>query len=109
MSIFKKNSNTLLYIPEPTDSIITGNEATKTKITINGNDIIDLSKGTINPNIIITADNETLADMYTYTITLDSKTIGKMMIWSNDSITANTANINIQDPITYGKTSIFSE
>ncbi|MEI6672320.1 MAG: hypothetical protein WCL02_02940 [bacterium] len=41
---FKKNTSTLIYIPEPTDSIITGNETTKSTIHINGNDILDLSK-----------------------------------------------------------------
>jgi len=41
---FTKDNNTLLYIPEPTDSVITGNEATKSKIIINGADIIDLNK-----------------------------------------------------------------
>jgi predicted RNA-binding protein with RPS1 domain len=41
---FTKNSNTLLYIPEPTDSVVTGNEATKSQITINGMTIIDLDQ-----------------------------------------------------------------
>ncbi len=41
---FKKNSTTLIYIPEPTDSIVTGNETTKSTININGNDVLDLSK-----------------------------------------------------------------
>jgi predicted RNA-binding protein with RPS1 domain len=41
---FAKNSNTLLYIPEPTDSVVTGNEATKSQITINGMTIIDLDQ-----------------------------------------------------------------
>jgi hypothetical protein len=41
---FEKTKNTLLYIPEPTDSIITGNEANASKIIINGSDILDLSK-----------------------------------------------------------------
>lgn len=41
---FKKDANTLLYIPEPTDSVITGNEATKSKININGIDVFDLTQ-----------------------------------------------------------------
>jgi hypothetical protein len=63
----------------------------------------------MDPALSITADNEMLTDMSTYTMTLNGKTIGKLMLRSNDSVTANTDNINIQDPITYGKTSIFSE
>jgi hypothetical protein len=59
--------------------------------------------------LTITADNETLGDMSTYTMTLNDKTIGKFMIWSNNDITANRANIDVQDPITYGITNIFSE
>lgn len=47
--------------------------------------------------------------MSTYTIELNGKTLGKIMIWKNDTITDNTANIDIQDPISYGKTSIFTE
>jgi hypothetical protein len=43
VNAFAKNANTLLYIAEPTDSVITGNEATKSKITINGVDVINLS------------------------------------------------------------------
>ena len=106
---FKKDANTLLYIPEPTDSVITGNEATKSKININGIDVFDLTQWTMDPALTITADNEMLADMSTYTIALNGKTIGKLMIWSNDSVTANAANIDLQDPITYGKTNIFTE
>lgn len=34
----------LVYISEPTDSVITGNEASKSKIIINGKDVIDLVK-----------------------------------------------------------------
>jgi hypothetical protein len=41
---FTKDSNTLIYIPEPTDSVITGNEATEKKITINGKDVLDLTQ-----------------------------------------------------------------
>ena len=43
-SNFAKDANTLLYIPESTDSIVTSNEATKSDITINGTDILDLDK-----------------------------------------------------------------
>lgn len=47
--------------------------------------------------------------MSSYTMTLNEKTIGKLMLWSNDSVTANAAHIDLQDPITYGKTAIFTE
>jgi hypothetical protein len=47
--------------------------------------------------------------MSTYTIALNDKTIGKLMIWNKGMITDNTDNINIQDPISYGQTPIFSE
>jgi hypothetical protein len=50
-----------------------------------------------------------LADMSTYTMTLNGKTIGKLMIRNNDGIITEDANIDIQDPITYGKIAIFSE
>lgn len=108
-SEFKKDKNTVLYIPEPTDSVITGNETTKSKIIINGIDAIDLVKWTIDSRVAIVADNEMIADMNTYTITINQKTIGKIMIWSDDIVTAHTENIDIQDPNTYGQTSIFSE
>ena len=42
-------------------------------------------------------------------MTLNGKTIGKLMIWNNTTNTTNPANIDIQDPITYGQTAIFSE
>jgi len=106
---FGKNENKILYIPEPTDSVITSNEVSNKKITINGADVFDLSKWTIDPSITIIADNETLADMNTYTITYNAKTIGKLMLRSMDNITANTANVDVLDPITYGQTTIFSE
>jgi len=98
-----------VYIPEPTDSVVTGNEATKAQITINGIDIMDLTKGTIDTRLTITTDNETLADMSTYIMTFNGKNIGKLMIWNNTTDTTNPANIDIQDPITYGQTTIFSE
>lgn len=41
VSGFGKNTNTLLYIPEPTDSIITANDTTKSKIIINQETVID--------------------------------------------------------------------
>ncbi|MEI6774306.1 MAG: hypothetical protein WCL18_06000 [bacterium] len=47
--------------------------------------------------------------MSTYTMTFNEKIIGKLMIWNNNTITTNIANIDIQDPITYGQTAIFSE
>lgn len=63
----------------------------------------------MDPAIIITADDETIADMSVYTITYNEKVIGKLMIRNKDDITANAANIDLQDPITYGKTTVFSE
>ena len=109
INTFEKNKHTLLYIPEPTDSVITGNEATKTKITINGLDVIDLNKWTIDPNIQILANNETLNDMSTYTMTFQGKNIGKILIWNNNDITLDAANIDLQDSLTYGTTKIFSQ
>lgn len=105
---FKKNSTTLIYIPEPTDSIVTGNETTKSTININGTDVLDLSKWSIDTRLTITADNETLGGMSTYTMTFNDKTIGKLMLW-NTTATVNTNSVDIQDPITYGTTNIFSE
>ena len=40
---------------------------------------------------------------------INDKKIGKIMIRSNDDVTADSANINVQDPITYGTTDVFSE
>lgn len=45
--------------------------------------------------------------MSTYTITLNGKTIGKMMIWNNVGLT--TEAVNIIDPLLYGKIAAFSE
>ena len=47
--------------------------------------------------------------MSTYTLVINDKKIGKIMIRSNDDVTADSANINVQDPINYGTTEIFSE
>ncbi|MCX6825442.1 MAG: VCBS repeat-containing protein [candidate division SR1 bacterium] len=109
ISEFKKDSNTLIYIAEPTDSIISGNQATTTKVTINGIDVIDINKGNIDPNITIIADNEILGDMSIYTIRFNGTTIGKFMLWNNGNITSDKTHINLQDPATYGMTNIFSE
>ncbi len=106
---FGKNANRILYIPEPTDSIITGNIATNQKITINWSDVIDLSKGTMDARISIDADNESIEDMNTYTMTMNGKTIGKLLIRSTNDITTKPANIDVMDPVTYGKTNIFTE
>ncbi len=106
---FAKNENTIIYIPEATDSIITGNKSDTSKISINGIDIFDLKKNTIHPSTIITADNEKIGDINTYTMTFNGKNIGKLLIWNNDTIAENWPNIDIQDPIIYGKTSVFSE
>lgn len=109
LSSFKKNTNTILYIPEPTDSIISGNQATKTRITINWVDVIDLSKWTINPRLTITADNEIIEDMNTYTVTIQGKKIGKLIIRTINNNIIDKINTDLQDPVTYGKTTIFSE
>jgi len=58
---------------------------------------------------MIIADNETLNDMSTYTMTINEKTIGKLIIRNKGIITDNTNNIDIKDPISYGQTTIFSE
>jgi len=63
----------------------------------------------IDPTLTIVADNEMLADMSTYTVALDEKIIGKFLIWNTNSITTNTTTIDLQDPITYGTTPIFTE
>jgi hypothetical protein len=39
-----KEENMMIYIPEPTDSIITQNKSTKEKITINNQDIINIKE-----------------------------------------------------------------
>ncbi|MEI7918874.1 MAG: hypothetical protein WCH65_01305 [bacterium] len=109
MNTFSKNANTIIYIPEPTDSIVTSNEASSSKITINGKDVFDINNGTIDPSIAITSDNEMLNDIATYTITFNKKNIGKLLIWNNDSITTTPENIQLQDPIAYGTTKIFTE
>ncbi|MEI6672321.1 MAG: hypothetical protein WCL02_02945 [bacterium] len=46
--------------------------------------------------------------MSTYMMTFNDKTIGKLMVW-NATATVNNNSIDIQDPITYGTTNIFSE
>lgn len=59
--------------------------------------------------VSIEADNELIEDMNTYTMTMNGKTIGKILIRSTNDITAKPANIDLMDPVTYGKTNIFSE
>lgn len=106
---FKKQRTTLLYVPEPLDSVITGNEATTSKITINGIDILDIDRGMMDTRLSIQADNEMIDDMSTYTMTFDGKHIGTMLVWNNESIAGESANIELLDPVTYGKTSAFSQ
>jgi hypothetical protein len=100
----------MIYIPEPTDSIVTNNEASKDNIVINNEvTILDLKLGTINPETIITADNEMIEDMYSYTIAYKDKKIGTLMIRSEDDITTDLTNMTVLDPVNYGETDIFSE
>lgn len=40
----EKDRNLIIYIPEPTDSVITGNESDRTTITINGQEAINIEK-----------------------------------------------------------------
>jgi len=103
----EKDENTIIYIPEETDSIITSNEATRTKIRINDVDIIDIDKGIIDSSITIETDGENIEDMSTYTMKLNGKKIATLLIWKQDIITIN--NVDINDPILYGKTNAFSE
>lgn len=106
----EKNGNMMIYIPEPTDSIVTNNEASKDNIVINNEvTILDLKLGTINPETIITADNEMIEDMYSYTIAYKDKKIGTLMIRSEDDITTDLTNMTVLDPVNYGETDIFSE
>lgn len=99
----------MIYIPEPTDSIITGNEVTKKKITINGVDVIDIKEGITDQSITINGSEETLEGMRIYTLTMDEKTLGKIMVRTKGSIIENKDTIDIIDPISYGKTKVFSE
>lgn len=102
-----KNKNLLIYIPEPTDSIITENTTTQEKIVINGNTVFDKEKGEIDPNITIVAENEMRENMTVYTISFNGKNIGKLILRNNNSI--DDPAVHIKDPITYNKTTVFSE
>ncbi len=99
----------MIYIPEPTDSVITGNEASKKKITINGIDIIDIKEGKIDQSVTLNASEETLEGMSIYTLAMDDKILGKIMVRTKGSIIENKDTIDILDPITYGQTKVFSE
>lgn len=61
----------------------------------------------MDPSITIETDTKTIEDMSTYTVSLNGKTIGRLMLWNNNGIV--TEAIDIIDPIIYGKTATFSE
>ena len=61
----------------------------------------------MDPSIAITMNTENIDGLSTYTVTLNGKTIGKMIIWNNEDFTAEA--VNIIDPLLYGKTVAFSE
>lgn len=61
----------------------------------------------MDPSITIETDTKTIEDMSTYTVSLNGKTIGRLMLWNNNGIV--TEAIDIIDPIIYGKTAAFSE
>lgn len=104
IATIEKNKNLLIYIPEPLDSIITGNEANKTRITVNNKAIIDLIEGNIDENIRIKAEtNDQIQN--TYTITRKDKKIWTLYVWVQET----PPDIDIIDPTTYGKTAIFAE
>jgi len=81
----------------------------KKKITINGTDIIDIKEGTIDSRIALNASEEILEGMRVYILTMDDKTLGKIMVRAKGNIIENKDTVDILDPITYGQTKVFSE
>ncbi len=102
----EQEENIIIYIPEATDSIVTNNKSTKKTISINNKEILNLNEGTIDPSINITAQNKKEQGMSIYDMTQEEKKIGTIYIRTKE---IKKEAIDLKDPITYGKTEIFSE
>lgn len=106
-----KNKNVAIYIPEPTDSIIETNTGENQKILINGDEILNLDKGTIADGVMITLSTDKTEGFSKRDIVLGEQRVGQLIIVRNadehilEDMETNTSILNPD----YDKKKVFAE
>lgn len=84
------NSNTLTYIPVPTDSIVTINTLQSNKIIINDDIAINLDQGVIKPFIHIELSDQRWQEHNIWNIYWYNKLVGRIILHRADNIIIDT-------------------
>lgn len=103
-----KNQNTILYIPEQTDSVISGNIISNKKLLINGKSVIDFNIGTMDTSSTIEANGESINGLTTYDILRNSSKIWTLAIYKKTAV-ITTNDIKVDDSIKYAKEATFTQ
>lgn len=82
-------NNEIIYIPERTDSFVTGNELIGKSLQINGREIFNGTNGFIDPKIEIKRSAEKVAGYTTRRVYRNNKVVGKFLIHRNDKYIVN--------------------
>jgi len=88
------NKNIVLYIPEPTDSIIETNTVENKKILINGDKILNLNDGTIADGVTIILSANKIEGLSTRDVMMGEQKVGQLIISRKDTWILENAQIN---------------
>jgi len=103
-----KDQNTILYSPEQTDSIISGNQISNKQLFINGKSVMDFNGGTMSTNITIEANGETNNGLTLYDVMRNSTKVGTLAIYKKTAM-ITAADVKIDDSLTYDKEQVFTD
>lgn len=101
-----ENKNILLYQPEPTDSIISGNKIQGRKIIINGAEVFDLDSGEMT-GMTVTLSKDKEGKFSKRNVQIGDQKIGTLFIHRKDDYILNAA-INI-DNLEYETQEVFAD
>jgi len=103
-----KDQNTILYSPEQTDSIISGNQISNKQVVINNQVAIDFNAGTMSTSTTIEANGETINGLSLYDVMRNGTKVGTIAIYKKTA-TITDADVNVDDSVTYDKTPVFTD
>jgi len=103
-----KDQNTIIYSPEETDSIISGNQINNKQLLINNMVAIDFNAGTMSTNITIEANGDSSNGLSLYDVMRNGTKVGTLAIYKKTA-TLTDADVKVDDSVTYDKTPIFTD
>jgi len=103
-----KDQNAILYVPEQTDSVISGNQIANKQLLINGKPVIDFTAGTMDTSLTIQANGETSNGLTLYDVMRNDALVGTLAIYKN-SAQLTSDDISVADTIKYAKENVFTQ